>query len=101
MVDIKTLAPFVAGFTDDGSGVQNDNIMLEAMQQAKECGAIIAAHCEVNELLKGGYIHQGEYASAHGHKGICSESEWKQIERDIALAEQVGCRYHVCHISLG
>ena len=99
VVDFKALAPFVAGFTDDGSGVQNDNIMLEAMQQAKECGAIIAAHCEVNELLKGGYIHQGEYASAHGHKGICSESEWKQIERDIALAEQVGCRYHVCHIS--
>ena len=99
VVDFRSLAPYVAGFTDDGSGVQSDDIMLEAMQQAKECGAIIAAHCEVNDLLEGGYIHKGEYAAQHNHKGICSESEWKQIERDITLAEQVGCRYHVCHIS--
>ncbi len=99
VVDFRSLAPYVAGFTDDGSGVQSDDTMLEAMQQAKECGAIIAAHCEVNDLLEGGYIHKGEYAAQHNHKGICSESEWKQIERDITLAEQVGCRYHVCHIS--
>ena len=86
-------------FSDDGKGVQADDMMREAMTKAKSLGKMIVAHCEVNELLRGGYIHDGEYAKAHGHRGICSESEWKQIERDIALAKEVGCAYHVCHIS--
>ena len=86
-------------FSDDGKGVQSDDMMREAMTRAKALGKMIVAHCEVNELLRGGYIHDGEYAKAHGHKGICSESEWKQIERDIALAKETGCAYHVCHIS--
>lgn len=99
LVDFAALKPYVAGFSDDGSGVQSDAMMREAMTEAAANGCIIAAHCEVNELLRGGYIHDGEYAALHGHKGICSESEWRQIERDIELAAATGCRYHVCHIS--
>ena len=99
LVDFAALKPMVAGFSDDGSGVQSDGVMRAAMAEAVKADAIIAAHCEVNELLKGGYIHDGEYAAKHGHKGICSESEWQQIERDIELAGECGCRYHVCHIS--
>lgn len=99
LVDFAALKPMVAGFSDDGSGVQNGEVMRAAMAEAVKADAIIAAHCEVNELLKGGYIHDGEYAAQHGHKGICSESEWQQIERDIELAADAGCRYHVCHIS--
>ena len=97
--DMETIAPYVIGFSDDGRGVQNDNMMKEAMLTAKKLGKIIVAHCEVNELLRGGYIHDGEYAKKHDHKGICSESEWKQIERDLRLAKETGCAYHVCHIS--
>lgn len=99
IVDFATLKPYVAAFSDDGSGVQDDGMMLAAMRAAAANDCIIAAHCEVNSLLHGGYIHDGAYAAAHGHKGISSESEWRQIERDIKLAEQTGCRYHVCHIS--
>ena len=97
--DMSALAPFVCGFSDDGRGVQDDGMMLLAMTEAKRLGKPIAAHCEVNSLLDGGYIHKGDYARKHGHRGICSESEWKQIERDLALASQTGCSYHVCHIS--
>ena len=97
--DMDVIAPYVIGFSDDGRGVQNDNMMKEAMLTAKKLGKIIVAHCEVNELLRGGYIHDGEYAKKHDHKGICSESEWKQIERDIELIREIGCAYHVCHIS--
>jgi dihydroorotase len=86
-------------FSDDGRGVQSEDMMRKAMLKAKELGKIIVAHCEDNSLLHGGYIHDGEYARLHGHKGICSESEWKPIERDIALAKETGCKYHVCHIS--
>lgn len=96
---MKELAPFVCGFSDDGRGVQNEEMMQSAMKEAKALGKIIAAHCEDNSLLFGGYIHDGEYAKAHGHKGICSKSEWGPIERDLALCEKVGCKYHVCHIS--
>lgn len=99
IVDFAALRPYVAAFSDDGSGVQDDGMMLAAMRAAAANDCIIAAHCEVNSLLHGGYIHDGVYAAAHGHKGISSESEWRQIERDIKLAEQTGCRYHVCHIS--
>lgn len=97
--DFEGLAPYCAGFSDDGRGVQSEQIMLEAMKRAKKLGKIISAHCEDNSLLFGGYIHDGLYAREHGHKGISSESEWRQIERDIALAEKTGCKYHVCHIS--
>lgn len=99
IVDFAALKPYVAAFSDDGSGVQDGDMMLAAMRAAAANDCIIAAHCEVNSLLHGGYIHDGAYAAAHGHKGISSESEWRQIERDIRLAEQTGCRYHVCHIS--
>ena len=99
LVDFEALKPLVAGFSDDGSGVQSEQVMKAAMERAAKCGGIIAAHCEVNELLRKGYIHDGEYAREHGHRGICSESEWKQIERDIELAAKTDCRYHVCHIS--
>lgn len=99
LVDMKALKEYAVAFSDDGSGVQDDGMMRKAMTEAKRLGAIIAAHCEVNDLLRGGYIHDGEYARIHGHKGICSESEWEQISRDLKIAEETGCRYHVCHIS--
>ncbi len=99
MADLAGMAPDTAGFSDDGRGVQNPDRMEAAMETAKALGKVISAHCEVNELLHGGYIHDGAYAKAHGHKGISSASEWKMIERDIALAEKTGCAYHVCHIS--
>ncbi len=86
-------------FSDDGRGVQNASLMREAMLKAKALGKVIVAHCEDNSLLHGGYIHAGEYAAVHGHKGICSESEWGPIKRDIELARETGCAYHVCHIS--
>lgn len=99
LVDFESLAPYVAGFSDDGRGVQSDDLMREAMKRCAKIGKPIVAHCEVNDLLRGGYIHDGEYARLHGHKGICSESEWRQIERDVKLVEETGCQYHVCHIS--
>lgn len=89
----------VVGFSDDGRGVQEEGDMLQAMKLASSLGKPIVAHCEVNSLLNGGYIHDGEYARLHGHRGICSESEWRQVERDIALARRTGCQYHVCHVS--
>ncbi len=101
LADMAAMAPYVCGFSDDGKGVQDAGLMREAMQTAKGLGKVIAAHCEVNELLRGGYVHDGDYARAHGHRGICSESEWRQIERDLKLADETGCMYHVCHISCG
>ena len=97
--DMEDMAIDVAGFSDDGRGVQNREMMLAAMKKAKALGKIISAHCEDNSLLRGGYIHDGEYAKEHGHKGICSESEWGQIKRDLELVKESGCAYHVCHIS--
>ena len=99
LVDMAALKEYAIAFSDDGSGVQSDEMMRSAMEEAARLDVIIAAHCEVNDLLRGGYIHDGEYCRANGHKGICSESEWGQIERDLILAEETGCRYHVCHIS--
>ena len=99
LADLEAMAPFVCGFSDDGRGVQSDDMMRAAMEKAKKLGKMIVAHCEVNDLLRGGYIHDGQYAKAHGHRGICSESEWVQIDRDLKLVEQIGCAYHVCHIS--
>lgn len=97
--DMESMASNVIAFSDDGKGIQREEMMEAAMIKARSLGKIIAAHCEVNELLHGGYIHDGEYAKAHSHRGICSESEWRQIERDIALSKKTGCAYHVCHIS--
>ncbi len=97
--DMEELAPLCIAYSDDGRGVQSDDMMREAMRRARAAGKMIVAHCEVNELLRGGYIHDGAYARAHGHRGICSESEWAQIARDIALVRETGCAYHVCHIS--
>ncbi|MBQ2138426.1 MAG: dihydroorotase [Erysipelotrichaceae bacterium] len=99
IASLEEMAPYVCAFSDDGKGIQEEAMMEEVMLKAKELGKIVAAHCEVNELLKGGYIHDGEYAGKHGHRGICSESEWKEIERDVKLAKKTGCAYHVCHIS--
>ena len=99
LADIEGMAPYICGFSDDGRGVQSDDMMREAMKRAKALGKMIVAHCEVNDLLRGGYIHDGEYAKHHGHRGICSESEWAQIARDIELIRETGCAYHVCHIS--
>lgn len=99
IIDFESIADQVAGFSDDGTGVQTEELMKQAMTKCAKLGKIISAHCEVNDLLKGGYIHDGVYARTHNHKGICSESEWAQIERDCCLAEETGCQYHVCHIS--
>jgi len=97
--NMEEMAPYVCGFSDDGRGVQNEALTEKAMLEAKRLNKPIVAHCEVNDLLFGGYIHAGEYAKKQGMKGICSESEWKMIERDLVLAEKTGCRYHICHIS--
>ena len=99
LAELEAMAEHAIAFSDDGRGVQSEEMMLEAMRRAKALGKMIVAHCEDNSLLRGGYIHDGEYAAAHGHKGICSESEWGPIARDIELAEKTGCAYHVCHIS--
>ena len=99
LADLEGLAPGVIAFSDDGRGVQSESLMREAMMQCRRLGKILAAHCEDNSLLHGGYIHDGAYARAHGHRGICSESEWGPIARDLKLAEQTGCAYHVCHVS--
>ena len=99
LADLEGLAPGVIAFSDDGRGVQSESLMREAMMQCRRLGKILAAHCEDNSLLHGGYIHDGAYARAHGHRGICSESEWGPIARDLRLAEQTGCAYHVCHVS--
>lgn len=99
LADMAAMSPNVCGFSDDGRGVQSRELMRAAMLEAKRLGRPIAAHCEDNSLLRGGYIHDGEYAKAHGHRGICSESEWGPIARDIELLRETGCAYHVCHIS--
>ena len=99
LADLEVLAPRVCGFSDDGRGVQSWDRMKEAMVRAKALGKLIVAHCEDNSLLRGGYIHDGQYAAAHSHRGICSESEWRPIARDLELAAETGCAYHVCHIS--
>ena len=97
--DLDGMAPNTIGFSDDGKGVQSTELMRDAMLKAKALGKPIVAHCEVNELLRGGYIHDGAYAKAHGHRGICSESEWMHVARDIELVKEIGVKYHVCHIS--
>ena len=97
--DLEGMAEHAIAYSDDGRGVQSAEMMEQLMQRAKALGKIVVAHCEDNALLRGGYIHDGEYAAAHGHRGICSESEWGPIKRDLALAEKTGCAYHVCHIS--
>ncbi len=99
LADLAGMAPDVVAFSDDGRGVQSDAMMEDAMKTAKSLGKLIVAHCEVNSLLRGGYIHDGEYAKAHGHRGICSESEYAQIARDLELVAKTGCAYHICHIS--
>ena len=99
LVDMEAMAGSVIAFSDDGRGVQSEEMMRAAMIKAKSLGKMIVAHCEVNDLLFGGYIHDGAYARIHGHRGICSESEYAQIARDLKLAEEIGCAYHVCHIS--
>ena len=99
LADLEGMADDVIAFSDDGKGVQNDEMMRQAMLRAKALGKMIVAHCEVNSLLQGGYIHDGEYARKNGHKGICSASEYEQIARDLKLAEETGCKYHICHIS--
>ena len=99
LADLEGMAPDAIGFSDDGRGVQSDDMMRAAMQKAKALNKPIVAHCEVNELLRGGYIHDGEYAKVHGHRGICSESEWGQIARDLERVKEIGVKYHVCHIS--
>ena len=99
LADLEAMAPDVIAFSDDGHGVQKEAMMLEAMERAKALGKMIVAHCEDNALLHGGYIHDGAYAREHGHKGICSESEWGPIARDLEFAARTGCAYHVCHVS--
>ena len=99
LAELEAMAPYAAGFSDDGKGVQSPDMMRAAMTEAKRLGKIIAAHCEDEGLLNGGYIHDGAYARAHGHRGICSESEWGPIARDLELAAETGCAYHVCHVS--
>ena len=97
--DMEGMKDTVIGYSDDGKGIQTEELMRGAMEKARSLGKMIVAHCEDNSLLRGGYIHDGEYARIHGHRGICSESEFGQIARDLDLVKETGCKYHVCHIS--
>ena len=99
LADLEAMAPYCCGFSDDGRGVQSEEMMRSAMELAAGLGKIVAAHCEVDSLLRGGYIHDGRYASEHGHRGINSESEWREVERDCRLARETGCKLHICHVS--
>ena len=99
LADLEGMASRVVAFSDDGKGVQDAGLMREAMQRCRALGKLLAAHCEDNSLLRGGCIHDGAYAAAHGYPGICSESEWRPVARDLELAAQTGCGYHVCHVS--
>ena len=100
LTDIPALAHRVAGFSDDGRGVKEADTMAECMRRVKEAGSIIAAHCEDMSLIPaGGAIHDGAFAKEHGIPGIPSESEWAPIARDVELNREIGCRYHVCHVS--
>ena len=99
LAQLEQMAPNVCAFSDDGKGVQSEELMRSAMLECKRLGKLLVAHCEDNSLLRGGYIHDGVYARTHGHRGICSESEWGPIARDLRLAKETGCAYHVCHIS--
>ena len=99
IADLKGMAADVIAFSDDGKGIQSETMMRDAMRQAAKLGKMVVAHCEDNSLLNGGYIHEGIYSASHGHRGICSESEWRQIDRDVRIAEETGCAYHVCHVS--
>jgi len=99
LVNIEELSAYVPGFSDDGRGIQDEGLMREAMVRIAAADSMIVEHCEVNSLLRGGYIHDGDYAREHGHRGICSESEWREVERNIRLSAETGCRLHVCHIS--
>ena len=101
LADLQAMADEAVAFSDDGKGVQSESMMRAAMEAAKRLGKVLAAHCEDESLLHGGYIHDGAYAAAHGHRGICSESEWGPIKRDLRLAKETGCAYHVCHVSTG
>lgn len=98
--DMEEIAEDVIAFSDDGKGMQEEALMREAMQKAEALGKAIVAHCEdESELKPGGCIHEGDFAKAHGYIGINSESEWKQVERDLRLSEETGAQYHICHIS--
>ena len=99
LADLEGMASDVIAFSDDGRGVQSEDLMRQAMLRAKALDKMIVAHCEVNSLLNGGYIHDGAYAAQNGHRGICSASEYEQIARDLRLVEEICCKYHVCHIS--
>ena len=99
LADLEAMAPYCCAFSDDGRGVQSEEMMRSAMELAAGLGKIVAAHCEVDSLLRGGYIHDGRYARGHGHRGICSESEWREVERNCRLAEETGCKLHICHVS--
>ena len=99
LVDIESLKPYAVAFSDDGKGIQEEEKMAEFMENAAKQGVLVAAHCEDESLLEGGYIHKGKYSEENGHKGISSECEYAQVKRDIELSEKYGTRYHVCHIS--
>ena len=99
LADLEAMAPAAVAFSDDGKGVQSESMMRAAMEECRRLGKVLAAHCEDESLLRGGYIHDGEYARSHGHRGICAESEWGPIRRDLRLAKETGCAYHVCHVS--
>ncbi len=99
LADLAAMAPEAVAFSDDGKGVQSESMMRAAMEECRRLGKVLAAHCEEEALLRGGYIHDGAYARSHGHRGICSESEWGPIKRDLRLARETGCAYHVCHVS--
>ena len=99
LADFEGMKDLAIAYSDDGRGVQSAEMMRKAMLKAKALNKMIVAHCEVEDLLFGGYIHDGLYSALNNEKGIWSRSEWEQIARDIELVREIGCAYHVCHIS--
>lgn len=98
LADMAAMAPHVVGYSDDGRGVQDAELMRRAMLEAKRLQRVIAAHCE-DERYPLGAINDSAYARAKGLSVNDPRSEWKQVERDIELLRQTGAPYHVCHVS--
>ncbi len=104
LVDFEAINKLkIAGFSDDGKGVQTDAKMLETLRKIEELDSILSLHCEdeseLGEVM--GCVNEGEVSERLGLIGINNASEWKMIKRDIDLMREnnVNCRYHVCHIS--
>lgn len=86
-------------FSDDGTGVENDAVMLEAFRRVRETDSLLIQHCEYRDISAGGVIHKGEVSERLNLPGLDPRSEEAMVERDIDLCRRTGGRYHIAHIS--